>query len=53
MRPASMRAVFGLGLSLAATGNTVEAMPHLRKAAAGPDEEIRQRAAELLRQLGK
>lgn len=53
LRPGSMRAAFGLGLSLAATGRTAEAIPHLRRAAAGPEEEIRQRAMELLRQLGK
>ncbi|MBS1834522.1 MAG: tetratricopeptide repeat protein [Acidobacteria bacterium] len=53
LRPTSMRAAFGLGLSLAATGNIAEAIPHLRKAAAGPDEEIRQRAADVLRQMGK
>lgn len=53
LQPGSMRAAFGLGLSLAATGNTAEAIPHLRRAAAGSDEGIRQRATELLRQLGK
>ena len=51
LKPTSMRAVFGLGMSLAATGDTTAAIPYLRKAAAGPDAEIRQQAAEALRGL--
>lgn len=51
LRPASMRAAFGLGMALAATGDTAAAVPHLRRAAAGSDQEIRQRAAESLRSL--
>jgi hypothetical protein len=39
-------------MALAATGNPGGAIPYLRKAAAGPDVEIRQRAVEVLRQLG-
>ncbi len=52
LRPESVRAGFGLGMALAATGNRDGAIPYLRKAAAGPDVEIRQRAVEVLRQLG-
>ncbi len=52
LRPESVRSAFGLGMALAATGNAVGAIPYLRKAAAGPDVEIRQRAVEVLRQLG-
>ena len=49
LRPASMRAAFGLGMALAATGDTAAALPHLRKAAAGADIEVRAKAAEALR----
>ncbi len=52
LRPESARAAFGLGMALAATGNAGGAIPYLRKAASGPDAEIRQRAMEVLRQLG-
>jgi predicted CXXCH cytochrome family protein len=51
LRPESVRAGFGLGLALATTGDSGGAIPYLRKAAAGPDAEIRQRAEEVLRQL--
>jgi tetratricopeptide (TPR) repeat protein len=51
LRPESIRAGFGLGMALAATGNRDAAIPYLRKAAAGPDLEIRQRAVGVLRQL--
>jgi predicted CXXCH cytochrome family protein len=50
LRPTSMRAALGLGLSLAASGDTAAAIPHLRNAAAGPDAEVRQKAVEALRQ---
>jgi tetratricopeptide (TPR) repeat protein len=52
LRPDSVRAEFGLGMALAATGDAAGAIPHLRKAAAGSDAKIRERAAEVLRQLG-
>jgi len=52
LRPESVRAGFGLGMALAATGNPGGAIPYLRQAAAGPDVEIRQRALAVLRQLG-
>ncbi|MBI3470490.1 MAG: tetratricopeptide repeat protein [Candidatus Solibacter usitatus] len=52
LRPESAGAGFGLGMALAATGDPGGAIPYLRKAAAGPDLEIRQRAVEALRQLG-
>ncbi|MFN0104057.1 MAG: tetratricopeptide repeat protein [Bryobacteraceae bacterium] len=51
LRPDSVRANFGLGMALAATGDRTGAIPYLRKAAAAPDVETRQRALELLRQL--
>ena len=51
LRPDSVRANFGLGLALAATGDRTGAIPYLRQAAAAPDVETRQRALELLRQL--
>ena len=51
LRPESARAVFGLGMALAATGNPAGAIPYLEKAAAGPDVEIRQRAVEVLQRL--
>ncbi len=49
-RPDSMRATFGLGAALAATGHRDEALPYLRKAAADP--QWSQRATEVLRGLG-
>jgi predicted CXXCH cytochrome family protein len=52
LRPESARAAFGLAMALVATGNREGAIPYLRKATAGPDLEIRQRAVEVLRQLG-
>ncbi len=52
LRPESARAAFGLGMALAATGDASAAIPYLRNAAAGPDVEIRQRAVDVLRQLG-
>ena len=51
LRPESVRAAFGLGMALAATGNRDEAIPYLRKAADAPDAEIRQRALAVLQQL--
>ena len=51
LRPDSVRANFGLGMALAATGDHAGAIRYLRKAAAAPDVDIRQRAQALLRQL--
>lgn len=51
LRPASMRAAFGLGLALVSTGDRTGGIGYLRKAAAGPDTEIRKRAAEVLQGL--
>jgi len=51
LRPPSVRATFGLGMALAASGDRAGAIPLLRRAAAAPDEETRKRALELLRQL--
>ncbi len=52
IRPESGRAHLGLGSALAATGEVAEAVPHLRKAAADSDAEVRNEAAQILRQLG-
>ena len=52
LRPDSVRANFGLGMALASTGDHAGAIRYLRKAAAAPDVEIRQRAQALLRELG-
>ena len=51
LRPNSVRANFGLGMALAASGDPTGAIPFLRKAAAAPELETRQRALELLRLL--
>lgn len=51
LRPDSVRANFGMGMALAATGDHAGAIRYLRKAAAAPDVDIRQRAQALLRQL--
>ncbi len=51
LRPASMRAAFGLGVALVSTGDRGGGIESLRKAAAGPDAEIRKRAADLLQAL--
>ncbi|MBM3813318.1 MAG: tetratricopeptide repeat protein [Acidimicrobiia bacterium] len=52
LRPESGRANLGLGMALAGAGDRAGAIPHLRKAAAGLDEQIRRRALEVLRQFG-
>jgi Flp pilus assembly protein TadD len=49
--PESIRANFGLGAALAASGDFEGAIPHLKKAAAGADTSIRDKAAEILRQI--
>ena len=51
LRPDSVRANLGFGMALAAAGDSAGATPFLRKAAAAPDAETRQRALEMLRQL--
>lgn len=51
LRPDSVRANFGLGMALAASGDSAGAIPYLRKASTGPDADTRQRALEVLRQL--
>jgi predicted Zn-dependent protease len=51
LRPDSIGANLGLGMALAATGDRTGALPYLRKVAAAPDVEARQRALELLRRL--
>lgn len=53
VNPESSRAQFGLGAALAAAGDLSGAFVHLQKAAAGSDPVTREKAAELLRQLGK
>lgn len=51
IRPDS-RAHLGLAEALAAAGDVRGAIPHLEQAARSPDARARERAAELLRQLG-
>lgn len=51
-RPASGRAQLGLALALLADGEQSSALPLLQKATRDADAEVRQRAAEVLRQLG-
>ena len=53
INPDSSRAHLGLGTALATAGDSGGAIPHLQKAAASPDAATRERAAEMLRQLGK
>jgi predicted CXXCH cytochrome family protein len=52
VRPDSARANLGLGMALAANGDRGGAIPYLQKAAAGPDDSVRDRAFAALRQLG-
>lgn len=52
LRPQSAGASLGLGLALAAGGNSREAIPFFRRAAAASDAAIRGRALAILRQLG-
>ena len=51
-RPGSGRAQLGLALALLAAGDRTGALPLLQKAADAADADVRQRAVELLRQLG-
>lgn len=53
MQPESSRAHLGLAEALVAAGDVKGAIPHLQKATAGTDAPTRERAAEMLRQLGK
>lgn len=53
LQPESGRAQLGMGAALAAIGDAAGAIAYLQKAAAGPDAAARQRAEEILRQLGK
>ena len=43
----------GVGAALVAAGDAGSAIPHLQKAAAGPDSATREQVAEILRQLAK
>lgn len=52
LEPESGRAHLGLGRALAMTGDVRGAVPHLKKAAAGSDAAVRERAQQLLRQFG-
>jgi Flp pilus assembly protein TadD len=49
----SSRAHLGLGTALVATGDAISAIPHLQRAASASDAATREKAAELLRQLGR
>jgi len=53
LQPESGKAHLALGMALAATGDAGQAIPHLRKAAVDGDAEVREGAAQALRQLGK
>lgn len=52
LRPDSLQSTLSLGIALAATGDRTEALVLLRKAAAAPDADVRQRALAVLRDLG-
>jgi tetratricopeptide (TPR) repeat protein len=51
LKPEFGKAHLGLGLALASTGNFQAALPHLKKAASDPDPNVRQDAAQALRQI--
>jgi tetratricopeptide (TPR) repeat protein len=51
--PASGRGQLGLGTALALTGDVSGALPYLQKASDSTDASVRERAAQLLRQLAK
>lgn len=53
LHPESGRAQLGMGAALAATGDVAGAVMYLQKAATGSDAAARQRATEILQQLGK
>lgn len=53
MRPDFGKANLGLALALVALGDVNTAIPHLKAAAADSDTAVRDRAAQILRQLGK
>jgi Tfp pilus assembly protein PilF len=51
LKPEFGKAHLGLGLALASNGNFQAALPHLKKAASDPDPNVRQDAAQALRQI--
>jgi tetratricopeptide (TPR) repeat protein len=53
LNPDSSHALLGLGTALVAAGDVIGAVPHLQRAASAPDALTREKAAELLRQLGR
>jgi len=53
LQPGSGRAQLGLGSALVAVGDVSGAQAHLQAAAADSDPEVREEAAQALRQLGK
>lgn len=53
LQPEWGRTQLSLGLALAAAGKVAESVPHLRKAAGDADSTVRDKAAEVLRQMGK
>lgn len=53
LQPESSRAHLALGAALAAVGDVSGAVPHVQKAARGADAATRERAAQLLREIGK
>jgi predicted CXXCH cytochrome family protein len=52
IQPESGRAHLSLGSALVTTGDSAGAVPHLRKATAGSDRDVRDAAAQMLRQMG-
>jgi Flp pilus assembly protein TadD len=53
IRPEFARAHLDLGATLADAGDVAGALPHLQKAAGGPEPAVRQEATQILRELGK
>jgi len=53
MRPEFGRAHLDLGATLADAGDVAGALPHLQKAAASPEQSVRQEATQILRELGR
>ena len=52
-KPDYAAARFNYGIALARSGDLAGAIPHLRKAAESPDQPLRERALQVLQQLGQ
>ena len=53
LKPDYAAARFNYGIALARSGDLAGAIPHLRKAAESPDQSLRERALQVLQQLGQ